>query len=178
MVKVTFGHSKVKFTMEEKQVIVNEATSLGHTIRGTARKYKVCPASIRCWRRTLQKYKDDPKGFSKVRKKKSVNPGRKPVEDQALESLLSYYHHLKNEGLTISASILTMKYLQYCTQPVDIKVARGRIYRWIERHQLTDIGRTRRCQSVAAQQAATTNFMNYIDDSVAHTLDVLGNTVI
>lgn len=95
------ARGKIVFTLAEKQQIVDEAYSIPENIKKTARVYKIQPNQIRKWKQTLSGITNG------LNKKIRATASRTNVDRQDIyEHLLEWFHHLREEGVAVSVSML------------------------------------------------------------------------
>ena len=85
------------------------------------------------------------------------------------QTLLDFYKERRKKGLPVSVRVLYLKWCQSepdMTAAISYTAARMRIYRFMERHQLSRRRATNHAQGLPTNQQLIEDFVSYINDKV------------
>ena len=84
-------------------------------------------------------------------------------------TLLDFYKERREKGLPVSVRVLYLKWYQFkpdMTTAISYTAAQMRIYRFMERHQLSRCQATNHAQGLPTDQQLIKDFISYINDKV------------
>jgi transposase-like protein len=178
-------------TWREKQSIVDEAYSGGNTLKGTARRHKICASQIRRWKKRSQELfgndenDDDEQPAIQDSKRrhllslKMVGAGGNRENEEAYADLRIFYDNLLNQDRIVSAGMLCYQFKRNNpTIEIEFGALRQRVYRWLRSEHIVQRRVTHVSQNTRFDQSKINDFVNYVNEQItngAYTADDVVN---
>jgi hypothetical protein len=139
------GRGPCRFTLKQKLSIVEEAYSIPGNVQPTAKKYRVCAANIRRWRK-LPRH-----GIKPNDRAHHTNP--RFQMPQVYDHLLGFFHTQREKGVSVTLGTLLRealrKFPNIGVKPTDLH---QRIYRWLKQARISHRRVTHEAQNLRWDQ--------------------------
>lgn len=160
------GRSKSRFTLQEKEAIVQEAYSQPGKIKKTARLHDVQPKDIRYWAKTLGPARNmlSPSKWSKSRSRLSLNLGKPAKHHESDDLLYAFFQSMRERHLKVTVRLMCAEYKRLNAEDsmVSNYVIRRRIYRWMKRKKITLRRVTHKAQNTRHLETAMRDWVRYV----------------
>ena len=164
---------RFQYRLVEKLSIINKAKKAGW-INPIAHQEGTSPCNVRRWlnqEQEIQKSVDQEKRKKITTSFRTKKAGRTPcmLQDNVETELLEFYKDRRGKNLPVTVRLLYVKWAQLqpdLLQVLSYNAARMRLYRFMERHNLTRRRATNQAQGLPTNQETIDDFVEYIREKM------------